>query len=63
MNSEQFEILIDKLEEIRCGIIDIESNISTMNHNRKKAIIRCDRCGTALDGDYHFCPSCGKEIG
>lgn len=38
MNSDQFSKLIEKLEEIRCGIIDLESELQQRNGGSRAEI-------------------------
>ena len=74
MKKEQFEILIEKLEEIRCGLIDVETNTEDhcnceVEHNKRKigydvngAIITPDTNFSAeRHQDYWICPAHGYK--
>ncbi len=57
MDEKQFELLMAKLEEIRCCIIDVEEEGKKLSHQINKEDDRCSECGTVLK-PTHYCDFC-----
>jgi len=51
MDEKQFELLMAKLEEIRCGLIDVEEEVkkSSQQANPTASLPRCPTCGKPED--------------
>ncbi|MCK5604647.1 hypothetical protein KAR91_22350 [Candidatus Pacearchaeota archaeon] len=57
MDENQFELLMAKLEQIRCCIIDVEEEIKKLSQQINKRDARCSDCGTVLK-PTHWCSFC-----
>lgn len=59
MDETQFKLLMQKLEEIRCCIIDVEDEVKKLSQQTNKGDARCPECGTVLK-PTHYCSFCNK---